>query len=156
MSRKYLNKDLLEKIANVFKNSMEFIGEEQCPAILTDEEHLLEVLTYLKNEPTLWLNMLSNETSVDYPEYYEMVYHLYSQVAGHTVTVKVRLDKENPVVPSITGIWQSADFQEREIFDLMGIVFEGHKNLNRILLPEDFAGHPLQKNFKVVKREAGC
>lgn len=156
MSRKYLNKVLLGKIENIFKDSVEFIGEEDSPAILTDAKHLLDVLTYLKKEPAIWLNMLSNETAVDYPEYYEMVYHLYSQMVGHTVVVKVRLPKENPVVPSITGIWQSADFQEREIYDLMGIIFEGHSNLKRILLPDDFEGHPLQKNFKALKRETGC
>ena len=156
MSRKYLNKVLLGKIENTFKDSVEFIGEEDSPAILTDAKHLLDVLTYLKKEPAIWLNMLSNETAVDYPEYYEMVYHLYSQMVGHTVVVKVRLPKENPVVSSITKIWQSADFQEREIYDLMGIIFEGHSNLKRILLPYDFEGHPLQKNFKALKRETGC
>ncbi len=154
MSKKYLNKELLGQVFTRFQSAVEFVGAEEAPALLTNSDTLLDLLRYLKEEPKLDLAMLSNETAVDYPEYYEMVYHLYSMHKGHTVTVKVRVEKENPVVPSITGIWQSADFQEREVYDLMGIVFTGHENLKRILLPDDFDGHPLQKNFKAVKQEA--
>ncbi len=77
------------------------------------------------------------------------VYHLYSMKHNHKLTLKVLLPRENPVVPSIERVWRAADWHEREAYDMFGIIFEGHHNLKRILLPEDWEGYPLRKDYKV-------
>jgi NADH:ubiquinone oxidoreductase subunit C len=81
-------------------------------------------------------------------DYFEVVYHLISLKHNHSLVLKTRChDRGKPVVPSVVGIWRSADFQEREAYDLMGIVFDGHPNLRRLLLWEGFAGHPLRRDY---------
>ena len=91
---------------------------------------------------------LNYVTAVDYYSYFEVVYQLTSLEHNHSVIIKTRCyGRDNPVVPSVVGLWQGADFQEREIYDLMGIKFEGHPNLKRIFLWEGFPGHPLRKDF---------
>ena len=87
-------------------------------------------------------------TSADYEDRFEVVYHLVNDEV-RLLTVKVKLEKSDSIEPSIVSIWRYADLMEREIYDLMGITFEGHKNLKRILNCEDFVGHPLQKSFKL-------
>ncbi|MFC2021083.1 NADH-quinone oxidoreductase subunit C, partial [Chloroflexota bacterium] len=86
--------------------------------------------------------------ATDYFDYFEVVYHLTSMEHNHGLTIKTRCDdRDNPVVSSIVSLYQGADFQEREIYDLMGIRFEGHPNMKRILLYDGFQGHPLRKDF---------
>lgn len=98
---------------------------------------------------------LSLITAVDYPENdeIEIVYHLYSYQKKNTLTIKTRIDRKNPAVPTITGIYESADWHERETYDLSGVKFEGHDNLKRILLPETFEGHPLRKDYPLEKEQ---
>jgi NADH:ubiquinone oxidoreductase subunit C len=85
---------------------------------------------------------------VDYMDYFEVVYHLISLKHNHSLVLKTRChDRGKPVVPSVVSLWRSADFQEREAYDLMGIVFDGHPNLRRLLLWEGFAGHPLRRDY---------
>lgn len=122
---------------------------ENGQAIYVKKEQLVELMKILKEEFKYW--MLADITSADYETNYEVVYHLLNDSA-QLLCIKVKLEKGDNIissVPSITSIWKSADAQEREIFDLMGIFFEGHGNLKRILCPEDFVGHPLQKSFKL-------
>jgi NADH-quinone oxidoreductase subunit C len=103
---------------------------------------------FLKNTPGLEFDYLSMMTAVDYPEYFEVVYQLISLQHNHGLVVKVRLDdRANPAIASVTGLWRGADLQEREIYDLMGIRFEGHPNQERIVLWDGFAGYPLRKEF---------
>lgn len=118
-------------------------------AIVIEHEHILAVLTYLHDDESYDFDWLNNLTSVDYPDYFEIVYHLTSRRQGHKIAVKARFGKEYPIIDTVTGIWPGADFQEREVFDLMGIFFKGHKDLRRILMPDDFEGHPLRKDFKL-------
>jgi NADH-quinone oxidoreductase subunit C len=108
---------------------------------------LLAVAGYLKDTADLNFDYFNYVTAVDYYDYFEVVYQMTSTEHNHTIMLKTRCERDNPVVPSVTGLWQGADFQEREIFDLMGIRFEGHPNLKRILLWEGFPGHPLRKDF---------
>lgn len=109
--------------------------------------HIVEVTRTLRDDHGF--DLLSNLTAVDQPEAFEVVYHLYSIAnPAPPLALKVRLsDKEDPRLPSVTGIWQGANLQEREVYDLFGIVFEGHPRLERILLWEGFPGHPLRKDF---------
>ncbi len=110
---------------------------------------IAEVCRFLKAEPGLEFDCLSNLSGVDYPKrnVIEMVYNLYSYPHRHLFTLKVDAPRDNPVVPTVSGQWSHADWQEREVFDLLGVVFEGHPDLRRILMPEDWPGHPLRKDF---------
>ncbi len=95
------------------------------------------------------MNYLANLTAVDYSEEFEVVYHLYAiPDKGLKLVVKTRVSREKAELPSVYSIYPTADWQEREVFDLMGIRFSGHPNLIRVLLPNDFVGHPLRKDFK--------
>jgi NADH-quinone oxidoreductase subunit C len=110
---------------------------------------LLDVADFLKTEPGLEFDCLSNLSGVDYPKrnVIEVVYHLYSYRHRHLFVLKVEAPRDNPAVPSLTRLWGHADWQEREVFDLLGVRFEGHPDLRRILMPEDWPGHPLRKDF---------
>jgi len=117
-------------------------------AVLVKVDSLFEVAQYLKDGSELKFDYLTYITAVDYMDYFELVYQLTSLEQNHTAVIKTRCyDRDNPVAPSIVSLWQGADFQEREIFDLMGITFEGHPNMKRIVLWDGFQGHPLRKDF---------
>lgn len=135
---------LFEKLKSNFVNELTLSDNEQ--ALYIKREKLIELISILKKDYDFW--MLADITSADYEECFEVVYHLLDKTAN-LLSIKVKLDKNDPVIPSITSLWKAADPQEREVFDLMGIVFEGHVNLKRILCPEDFEGHPLRKDFKL-------
>lgn len=116
--------------------------------VLVKNDSLPAVAAYLKDTPELAFNFLNYLVGVDYYTYFEVVYQLTSLEYGHSLVLKVRChNRENPVVPSVVGLWQGADFQEREVYDLMGIKFEGHPNMKRIFLWEGFEGHPLRKDY---------
>jgi NADH-quinone oxidoreductase subunit C len=110
---------------------------------------IAEVCAFAKAESGLEFDCLSNLSGVDYPKrsVIEVVYHLYSYKHRHAFALKVGAPRDNPVVPTVSSIWSHADWQEREVFDLLGVVFEGHPDLRRILMPEDWPGHPLRKDF---------
>ncbi|MEE8442288.1 MAG: NADH-quinone oxidoreductase subunit C [Dehalococcoidia bacterium] len=111
-------------------------------------ESVLEVCRFLKETPDLEFNLLNSISAVDYVEYLEVVYHLTSTIHLHSAVIKTRVfGREEPAAPSVVSVWQGADFQEREIWDLMGITFTGHPNLKRIMLWEGFNGHPLRKDY---------
>jgi NADH:ubiquinone oxidoreductase subunit D/NADH:ubiquinone oxidoreductase subunit C len=116
--------------------------------IVVAADHLVEIATFLRETPDLSYDHLANLTSVDYPDYFEVVYYLSStRHGGDPAILKVRADKADPAVPSLTPTWPGADLQEREVWDLMGIRFEGHPNHRRLLMWEGFEGHPLRKDW---------
>ena len=154
MYRTYLNETGFEKIRAAFPAAERAEGPEGAFSI--DAGALCDLLAFLQADETCAFDRLGNLTAVDYPDGFELVYHLHSSQKRHTVAVKARLPKENPVAPSVTALWPSADFQEREVYDLLGIRFENHPNLQRILLPDDFEGYPLRKDFKPVQPETRC
>ena len=117
-------------------------------SVWVSPQRIAEVAQYLKEEPSLAFNYLNSITAVDYVEYFEMVYHLTSLNHNHSAVVKAKLYcREDTSIPSVFEIWQGADFQEREVWDLMGVRFEKHPNLKRIMLWEGFSGHPLRRDF---------
>ena len=117
--------------------------------LVVKNESLLAVAAFLKDTKDLDFDYLNFITAVDYYDHFEVVYRLSSLEHNHSLVMKTRCaERENPVLPSVIGLWQGADFQEREIYDLMGIRFEGHPNMKRIFLWEGFAGHPLRKDFR--------
>ncbi len=111
-------------------------------------DRIVEVASFLRDDPDLDFQYLNSVTAVDFIEYFEVVYHLTSLRRRHTAVVKAQLfDRISPGLPSVYDVWRGADLQEREVWDLMGIHFEGHPNMKRILLWEGFEGYPLRKDF---------
>ena len=109
---------------------------------------VLDTCRFLKETPSLEFNLLNSVSAVDYVEYFEVVYHLTSTIHKHSAVLKTRVfGREQPALPSVVSVWQGADFQEREIWDLMGIAFDGHPNLKRVMLWEGFSGHPLRRDY---------
>lgn len=124
------------------------------PTLLVPVEQLLEVMAALKEK--YGFNFLADLTGVDLAEKDQLilVYHLLAVPQGQEIRVKVQVPRAKPEVPSLVNLWPAANVQERETYDLLGVVFTGHPNLKRILCPEDFTGHPLRKDFQ-LKREEG-
>jgi NADH-quinone oxidoreductase subunit C len=110
---------------------------------------IAEVCQFLRTEPALRFDCLSNLSGVDYPKRnaIQVVYHLFSYPLRHWIVLKVDAMRDDPVVPTVSDVWSAADWQEREVFDLLGVTFTGHPDLRRILMPEDWPGHPLRKDF---------
>ena len=120
-------------------------------------DRLHEMMEILRRDHRLDFNFLVDVTGVDYLNLgrvprFEVVYHLYSLGHHRRLRVKVPVEEDDRWVPTVTDIWQGADWFEREAWDMYGIVFEGHPNLRRILCHEDFEGHPLRKDFPADKR----
>ncbi len=117
-------------------------------AVVVDPGSILGVARFLRETADLDFDYLVSITAVDRWDYLEVVYRLVSREHNHSLVLKARCgDRENASLPSVVELWRGADFQEREVFDLMGIRFEGHPNLRRILTWEGFEGHPLRKDF---------
>jgi len=138
--------EIAAKLEEKFPGS---VVESGLNSLLVKSESLLDIAAFLKATPGLEFDYLTAITSVDYRDYFELVYQLTSIKHNHSLVVKARCyERENPTLPSVISLWRGADFQEREIYDLMGISFAGHPNLKRIFLWEGFPGHPLRKDYK--------
>jgi NADH-quinone oxidoreductase subunit C len=123
-------------------------------AIMVKKDMIRDICLYLKDDPSLKMDHLADLTAVDYSTYpgdtglrFEVVYNLISTEYHHRIRLKVRVPEEDPRVDTVSAIWQTANWHERETFDLMGIKFAGHPDLRRILLSEDWEGHPLRKEY---------
>ena len=137
-----------EVAAQIATHFPEAISEVTDEAILIKRESILDIVGYLKSSPEFDFDYLNHITAVDYYHYFELIYQLTSMKHNHSLVVKTRCyGREKLSVPSIVGLYQGADYQEREIYDLMGISFEGHPNLKRIVLWQGFEGHPLRKDY---------
>jgi NADH-quinone oxidoreductase subunit C len=139
------------------------------PWIEVTPDGIVEACQYLRTEPSLAFDYLNSVTAVDYFEpdekkaakvswqpHIEVVYHLFSMKHKHSLVLKVMLPRwkgnetgELPELPSVASVWRTADWHERECYDLLGIRFTGHPNLRRILCPEDWVGHPLRKDYEM-------
>jgi NADH-quinone oxidoreductase subunit C len=124
------------------------VEEAQPEFAMIAADRLIEVMTWLRDDSEQQFKFLSSLTGVDREDWFEVVYHVESIRFNRLTAIKVRCyDRENPKVPSVVGVWQGAHLQEREAYDLFGIVFEGHPDLRRIFLWEGFAGWPLRKDY---------
>jgi NADH-quinone oxidoreductase subunit C len=114
-----------------------------------DADEIANASEYLRDAPELRFDCLSNLTGVDYPSkgQIQIVYNLMSYSLGHELTLKVNVGRDRPVVPTVQGVWPAANWLEREAYDLLGIDFVGHPDLRRILLPDDWIGYPLRKDY---------
>ena len=127
---------------------IEALGET---TIVVPREHIVAACAWLKTAPGLEFNFLADLCAFDQgPEEeprFEVNYHLFSTTRHHRVRLKVVLSEGDAQVPTVTGIWRTANWHERETYDLFGVVFDGHPDLRRILLPDDWQGHALRKDF---------
>lgn len=119
-------------------------------------EALPEVAAFLRDDPELQYIFLASISGVDYlgrEPRFEVVYHLRSLIHRHLVVLKVGAPEQHPHVPSLVPLWPTANYQEREVYDMFGVVFDGHPDLQRILMPEDWDGHPQRKDEPLVYEE---
>ena len=119
-------------------------------AISINPTRLTDIARLLHDTPGWELRHLDHVTAIDHEEYFEVIYRFVSFTHNHEVVLRAKLwERIRPEIPSLYTIYRGADFQEREVFDLMGITFTGHPNLQRILTWEDFVGHPLRKDYRL-------
>lgn len=118
------------------------------PFIIVNSQNLTDIMLFLRDEEGLEFDYLSCLSGMDLKDNLGVVYHLFSVKHIHRITIKVEVPKEDPNVPTLEKVWLSADWHEREAFDMFGINFVGHHNLIRILAPYDWEGHPLRKDYK--------
>ena len=124
------------------------VEEASGNSIVVKGESLYSVAQFLRDTPNLDFDYLNCLVGTDYVDYIEVVYILESYQHNHRISLKARsYDRENPVLPSVVGLWRGADYQEREVFDLLGVTFTGHPSLKHIFLWEGFEGHPLRRDF---------
>lgn len=116
-------------------------------AVYVKSDEIQEVLRFLKEDGRTAFDSLMCLSGVDFEEEIQVVYHLHSMTHRHTIALKAKLNRERPLIPTVEGIYPVANYHEREAYDLLGIIFSGHSDLRRILLPEDWPGHPLRKDY---------
>jgi len=123
--------------------------ESKVESLWIESEYVKPILEHLKTNDQLDFAFLNSISAVDYIDHFEVVYHLTSFKFNHSAVIKVRINgRDDLKIPSVVDIWPGANFQEREIWDLMGIQFENHPNPKRIMLWDGFPGHPLRKDFE--------
>jgi len=127
----------------------DFKGEVAEPYLNVDAAAIVDVCRFLRDDGALKFEVLSDLTALDWPkeEKIQVVYHLYSYGQKQQIVLKVDLPRDNPKVATLEGVWKVANWFEREVFDLFGVIFEHHSDLRRIMLPEDWTGYPLRKDY---------
>ena len=144
---------LQEKLGDVVVSTHCFRGDR---TLVIDRGAVLELCQFLRDEEDYSFDLLSDITAVDYlgrQPRFEVVYHLYSIEKNHRLRLKVPLEEGDAKIPSVVPVWPGANWLEREAWDLYGIEFEGHPDLRRIYLYEEFEGHPLRKDYPKHKRQ---
>jgi NADH-quinone oxidoreductase subunit C len=140
-----------EKFAGQVLGTMMHAGQV---GVSLKKDQIRDICLYLRDDPSIKMDHLADLTAVDFSVYpgdtgprFEVVYNLISTAHRHRIRLKVRVPEENPRVDSVSSLWNTANWHERETYDLMGIIFDGHPDLRRILLTEEWEGHPLRKEY---------
>lgn len=139
-----------EALPGALLDVKEFRGET---TLIVAPESVVEIARFLRDTRGLVFNFLSDISAVDYypeatrPGRFGVSYHLYSHLYSRRIRIKVFLQEDDPVLETVTGLWPAANWLEREIFDMMGITFEGHPDLRRVLMPQDWEGHPMRRDY---------
>lgn len=139
-----INKLISDRLPEAIVDEMEI---DSVPTYSIRIDDIAKVCAFLKEQPELRFDYLMSLTAVDWSDRFDVVYHLYSVPFKHYLTLKVKVNRTTPVIPSVTSVWKAADWQEREVYDMFGIEFEGHPDLCRILLDPDWEGFPLRKDY---------
>lgn len=144
--------EIYDKLKKVFEDGIGDIKTDlpTYPFFFVTPDKVNAIALFLRDEESLQFDNLSCLSSVDYDkDNLAVVYHLVSYALKHKLVIKTLIPKSNPVVNTVSDIWAAAEWHEREAYDLMGMTFEGHPDLRRILLSDDWIGHPLRKDYKV-------
>ncbi len=153
------SEEIVEKIKNDLGDDILSVEISLGDAVV----HLLppalpKVCEFIKNDADLDFDYLSNISGVDYLDLdreprFEAVYEFHSMDKNHSVRLRVGIEEENPSVPTISHLWKSADFPERELFDMFGMNVEGHPDLRRLIMPDDWEGHPLRRDYSLTTED---
>ncbi|MDP6232515.1 MAG: NADH-quinone oxidoreductase subunit C [Nitrospinaceae bacterium] len=150
------SKEIIEKIktdqGKAIHSSEVSLGDS---IIFVGAEGIHDIAEYLKNDPDLNFDYLSNITGVDYlneerEPRFEVVYELHSIEKNHSIRIRVGLDEEDPTIPTVSDLWKGALYPERELFDMFGFNIKGHSNLTRLIMPEEWEGNPLRKDYPLT------
>jgi NADH-quinone oxidoreductase subunit C len=148
------NEKILEQIKSKFSDAIltadEFRGEL---TIVLPKGRIVEICRYVKEDEILSFNLLADLFGIDMAtptNRFGVVYNLYSLKTKQRIHLKTFTEEANPKVPTVTGVWKTANWHEREAFDMFGIIFEGHPDLRRLYMPEEFEYHPLRKDFPLM------
>ena len=146
-----MSKAVITKIEQKFRNEvLGTHGYRGDDTVILKRDKIVEIVRFLKESPDMAFDMPIDVTAVDYLERvprFDVVIHLYSTVKGHRIRIKVPLDEKDARMPSLTQVYKGTNWFEREVYDMFGIVFENHPDLRRILLYDEFEGHPLRKDY---------
>ena len=147
---------LLDELQKRFPGAIsEAVIFRNMPSLNVVKEQVLAVCQFLKSPEGGAYTLLTDETAVDFPKRgkrFDIIYHLYSFEGNNRLRLRVQVSAEEKV-PSITGVWPTANWLEREIYDMFGVVYEGHPDLKRILMPDEWVGHPLRKDYDILKQD---
>ncbi len=142
--------EIAERLNGRFPEAVKSIEKAHAgdPYLVIDPPRIDDICLWLRDDPEMRYEWLMCLSGVDYPpETIAVVYHLHSQTHGRKLILKVLLNRQEPRVPTVETVWKMANWHERECFDMFGVIFEGHPDLRRILLPFDWDGHPLRKDY---------
>ncbi|MFA5504312.1 MAG: NADH-quinone oxidoreductase subunit C [Vulcanimicrobiota bacterium] len=148
--------EIRDRIRQVFPSQIVVEDLENSDCLVVPEGLYRRVAEFLKSDEELCFDYLEFQTCTDHPpELLDFVAYFRSIEKGHRIGLKVKLNRQHPALPSLSDLWANADWNEREVFDLFGVVFHDHPDLRRLMMPEDWSGHPLRKDYlhpNVVKR----
>lgn len=149
--------EIFDKLKAEFNDSIISFNEDAATEafILIKPTEIVDICLYLRDENDLQFDYMVNLSGVDYKTNITVVYHLYSIKLNHRIVLKIELDRENPSVPSVEKVWKTANWHEREAFDMFGVNFENHPFMVRILCPYDWEGFPLRKDYKEPEQYHG-
>jgi NADH-quinone oxidoreductase subunit C len=149
---------LTTRFGDAVEETHDFRGDH---TVVVTRDRVTDVLRYCRDASSLAFNVLMDLTAVDHSRFpgredgprFEVVYHLYSITHNHRLRVKVRVEEDDPVAPTAIPLWPIANWMEREVWDMFGVRFDGHPDLRRLLLYEEFVGHPLRKDYPINRRQ---
>jgi NADH-quinone oxidoreductase subunit C len=151
------NQTVVERLRSAHPDAIVAVAEQRGDVHITVHgKDIVTVARFLRDDPELHYIFLENLCGVDYlgrEPRFEVVYHLLSFTNRHRVCLKVGLPEDDPTVPSLTALWPTANWQERETYDMFGIIFSGHPSLKRILLPDEWEGYPQRKDVPLGAEE---
>lgn len=148
---------MIEKLRNKFGTAIiSSADKNDMPEVIVDRDKILDILLFLKNDSETPFNLFLDVCGVDYSDQkprFEVVYHLYSLVSKGRIRIRVKLHEEDLKIKTAVSVYPIANWFEREAYEMFGIDFEGHPNLQRLLTWEEFEGHPLRKDYPINKRQ---
>ncbi len=149
-------REIFEKLKERFgDNILELKEDIPQPYIKVNRDIIEELSFFLRDNEDLSFDSLICLSGVDYKDHFTLVYHLFSMSKRHKLVIKTDIDRNKPEIKTVERVWKGANWFEREVYDMFGIIFVGHSDLRRILLPEDWVGYPLRKDYEYPEEYHG-